>query len=93
MTVVPAGMLACAYRETPIQEALIPAPVGEIRGNRCAKLLPTNNTNVSLLILRGNSGQVNKQEKPWQSKESIAVIEDLLVLSNNIVTLRETVEI
>jgi len=50
MTVVPAGMLACAYRETPIQEALIPAPVGEICRNRCAKLLPGNGSNAKLLF-------------------------------------------
>ena len=50
MTVVPAGMLTCAYSEIPIQEALMPALVGEIYGNRCAKLLPGNNTKANLLI-------------------------------------------
>jgi len=50
MTVVPAGMLTCTYREIPIQEALIPALPGEICRNRCATLLPGNSTNAKLLI-------------------------------------------
>jgi hypothetical protein len=29
MTVVPAGMLTCTYREIPIKEALIPALLGK----------------------------------------------------------------
>jgi len=86
-------MLACAYREIPVQEALIPARVGENRRNRCAKMRPGKSTKARLFIWRENSGQRNRQEKQWQSKEPVAVFEQLLVLSNNIVSLGETVEI
>jgi hypothetical protein len=56
-------------------------------------LRPGNGLKTGLRILRGNNGQESRQAMSWQSKESIAVFEQLLVLSNNIVTLRETVEI